>query len=347
MHTLKKLTSDRINLPMGIAWQISDLMEYKGRQELFTRQAPQRLKALREHAIIESAVSSNRIEGVEVDRKRIKTLVFGSTEHLDRNEEEVSGYRTALQLIHEKGANFSLSEKNILKLHQLSRGEIWDAGKYKDKPIDIIETMPTGKQRIRFKSVLPENTPTMLRETLSLADDILKEKRIPPLLTLAALNLDFLCVHPFRDGNGRVSRLFLLQSCYQIGFEVGRYISLERIIEKHKERYYETLETSSQSWHQGKHEPWPYIGYLLFILKNAYKEFEERIGKLAAPRGEKTAIIQLALKKYDSTFSVADLQRDCPGVSIDMIRHTLKRLKNQDKITCKRRGRHAKWENIN
>lgn len=155
----------------------------------------------------------------------------------------------------------------------MSRGDIWDAGKYKEKPVDIVEILPSGEQYIRFKSVSPEETPAMVKQSMDTMDSLLKDCRIHPLILLGALNLDFLCIHPFRDGNGRVSRLFLLQTCYHLGFEVGRYISLERIIEQNKERYYETLKISSQDWHEGKHDPWPYIGYLLFILKQAYKEF--------------------------------------------------------------------------
>jgi Fic family protein len=123
-----------------------------------------------------------------------------------------------------------------------------------------------------------------VRQTIDLWEDTLQERKVNPLLVLAAMNLDFLCIHPFRDGNGRVSRLLLLQQCYHLGFEVGRYISIERLIEENKERYYETLEQSSSGWHEGKHDPWPYINYPLFILKSAYQEFEDRVGKMSHRR---------------------------------------------------------------
>ena len=122
-------------------------------------------------------------------------------------------------------------------------------------------------------------------EFLSLWTDASEERRLHPLLAVAAFNLDFLCIHPFRDGNGRVSRLLLLLQWYHLGFEVGRYISIERIIEQNKDRYYETLEQSSQGWHEGKHDPWPYLNYLLYILKEAYRELEDRLGQVKAPRG--------------------------------------------------------------
>jgi Fic family protein len=346
MKTLQQLQSAGITVPMQINWQIGDLMEYRGKQELFTRQVPQKLKALREHALIESAVSSNRIEGVEVDQKRIKTLVFGAPAYKDRDEEEVAGYREALNWIHSEAAALPLSEETILRFHQMSRGSIWDAGKYKDKPVDIVEILPDGERCIRFKSVSPEETPAMMRQSTSIMDALLKDCRVQPLILLGALNLDFLCIHPFRDGNGRVSRLLLLQTCYHFGLEVGRYISLERIIEQNKERYYETLRLSSQGWHEGKHDPWPYIGYLLFILKQAYQEFEERVGQIEAPRGEKTALIETAIRQLE-TFSVSDIQRACPGVSVDLIRRTLKVMQDKNEVKCTRKGRNAKWMRVN
>ena len=129
---------------------------------------------------------------------------------------------------------------------------------------------------------------------------------------MAAFNLDFLCIHPFRDGNGRVSRLLLLLQCYHLGYEVGRYISLERLIEENKERYYETLEQSSVGWHEGKHDPWPYINYLFFIIKSAYKEFENRLGQIKSPRGAKTQMIEGAIGKFRGSFSLSNLKALVP-----------------------------------
>lgn len=346
MKTLQQLQSEGMSVPMQINWQLGDLMEYRGKQALFTRQVPQKLKALREHALIESAISSNRIEGVEVDQKRIKTLVFGAPVYKDRDEEEVAGYREALNWIHSEAATLPLAEETIFRFHKMSRGSIWDAGKYKDKPVDIVEILPNGERRIRFKSVSPEETPAMMRQSMNIMDALLKDCRVQPLILLGALNLDFLCIHPFRDGNGRVSRLLMLHTCYHLGLEVGRYISLERIIEQNKERYYETLRISSQGWHEGKHDPWPYIGFLLFILKQAYQEFEERVGQIEAPRGEKTALIETAIRQLE-TFSVSDIQRACPSVSVDLIRRTLKVMQDKNEVKCTRKGRSAKWLRLN
>lgn len=277
--TLRRFTAAPLAVPMSTAWYLADLGEAKGRQELFMRQSSQRLKALREHAMIESAVSSNRIEGVEIEASRVRPVIRGTRALRDRNEEEIRGYRDALILIHESGRYLAVSEQTIRRLHRLSRGEAWDGGQYKRKDVDIIETYPNGRSRVRFKSLPAKRTPAAMADLLASWDDALEGTRLHPLLALAAFNLDFLCIHPFRDGNGRVSRLLLLLQCYRLGFEVGRYISIERLIEQNKPRYYETLEQSSQGWHDGRHDPWPYTNYVLYVLKTAYKEFEDRVGQ--------------------------------------------------------------------
>jgi Fic family protein len=289
MMTLKQMITRLETIPASISWYLADLGEARGKQELFTRQSPQQLKTLREHALIESAVSSNRIEGIEVDKSRVATIVFGKPLLRDRNEEEVRGYRQALNLIHEQGSKIPVSEETILKLHRLTRG------------------------------------------------------KIPPPVLLAAFNLDFLCIHPFRDGNGRVSRLLLLLQCYHLGFEVGRYISLERLIEQNKERYYETLEQSSHGWHEGKHDPWPYISYILFIIRIAYREFEERLSQIGIPKGEKTSLVLRAIDRTVGPFRIAEIQNECPNISVDMIRLVLKNLRAKNQVECLGRGQNAHW----
>ena len=343
MITLRLFSYEFESVPAATSWYLADLGEARGKQELFTRQSPQRLKVLREHALIESAVSSNRIEGVEVDQSRIATIVFGRPLLRDRDEEEVRGYRQALTWIHEQGEKIPISEETILQLHRMTRGEIWDAGKYKEKDGDIIEKFPDGRSRVRFKTVPAKDTPICMRDLVELYDDAVKDRKVPPLVLLAAFNLDFLCIHPFRDGNGRVSRLLMLLQCYHLGIEVGRYISLERLIEQHKERYYETLQQSSQGWHEGKHDPWPYINYLLSILKMAYKEFEDRMGRIKSPRGAKTGLIEKAVSDFSSEFSVSDLERACPGVSRDMVRRVLRDLQARGDVECLGRGPGALW----
>jgi Fic family protein len=346
MMTLRQLAAEPPTIPTRTGWYLSDLAEAKGKQELFTRQSLQKLKILREHALIESAVSSNRIEGVEVDKSRVATLLFGKPALRDRDEEEVRGYRDALKLIHENGAKLPISETTIRKLHKLCRGEIWDAGQYKEKDVDILQTFADGRSRVRFKTLPAAQTPPAMAEMIELWQRGMREKWVHPLILAAALNLDFLCIHPFRDGNGRVSRLLFLLAGYHCGIEAGRYISLERIIEDNKERYYEVLEQSSQRWHEGKHDPWPALNFLLFILTDACKEFALRVGRLKSPRGEKTEAVLAAVDRQISTFRVADLQAECPGVGLDLIRRLLGRLQKEGKIRSLGTGRSAKWQKI-
>jgi Fic family protein len=344
MMTFKQFASIPKSIPAAVSWYLADLGEAKGKQELFTRQAPQKLKALREHALIESAVSSNRIEGVTVDLHRVKAVILGKEHLQDRDEEEVRGYRQALDLIHRKGVKLPISEETILELHRLAKGDIWDAGKYKEKEGDIIERYPNGRERIRFKTVPAAKTSDYMGRLLEKWDLCLKERWVHPLVALAAFNLDFLCIHPFRDGNGRVSRLLLLLQSYHLDYEVGRYISLERLIEENKERYYETLEASSQGWHEGKHDPWPYINFLLFILKTACREFEGRVGELKSPRGTKAELIRNAVSSFTGPFTLAELEQKCPQISRDMVRKVLRQMQKKDLAECLGRGPGALWQ---
>jgi fido (protein-threonine AMPylation protein) len=343
MMTLRQFAAKLETIPAVTSWYLADLGEARGKQELFTKQSPQRLKVLREHALIESAVSSNRIEGVEVDQARIGTIVFGKPLLRDRDEEEVRGYRDTLQLIHEQRAKLPVSEETILRLHHLTRGEIWDAGQYKEKDSDIIEKYPNGRERVRFKTVPATETAAYMRELIEKWHDCLRERWVHPLIALAAFNLDFLCIHPFRDGNGRVSRLLLLLQCYHLGYEVGRYISLERLIEQNKDRYYEILEQSSQGWHAGRHGPWPYVNYVLFILKTAHREFEERVGQVVSPKGAKTELVLDAIHSQTGEFRLVDIEQACPGVGREWIRVLLANLKRSGEVSCQGKGPGARW----
>ena len=343
MSTFRQLASKPDTIPAATAWYLADLGEARGRQELFSRQVPQRLKALREHAIVESAVSSNRIEGVEVENDRVAAVVLGNAHLRDRNEEELRGYRDALSLIHRTGAALPVSEATILDLHRLTRGEIWDAGRYKDKESDIIERYPDGRWRVRFMTVPAASTPDAMKELVASWETCIAERWTHPLIALAAFNLDFLCIHPFRDGNGRVSRLLWLLQTTHLGYEVGRYISLERLVEQNKERYYETLEQSSAGWHDESHDPWPYVNFVLFILKTACREFEARVGQVGSPRGSKTTLIAAAIGNLPGQFTLRELEQACPSVSRDMIRRVVREMAGKGKLVSNGRGPGARW----
>ena len=349
MSTLHLFAAQNISIPVSSSWYLSDLGEFRGKQELYTRQSPQRLKALREHALIESAVSSNRIEGVSVEPSRVRdVLVARRPLFRDRDEEEVRGYRDALAWIHQDVGNIVLTAETVKQLHAMTRGQIWDAGQFKEKDGDIIERYSDGRERVRFRTVPAAETDAAVSQLLDDWRRCIEERWVPPLIALAAFNLDFLCIHPFRDGNGRVSRLLWLLQSYQLGYEVGHYISLERLVEQNKERYYETLEQSSQGWHEGKHDPWPYINYVLYILKAAYREFAERVGEVKAPRGAKreqvlSGIEQLAAR-VGGAFTLSELEQTCPGVSRDMVRRVLRDQQTASIVECQGRGPAARWQ---
>lgn len=350
MMTLRQFAaahvSGRFQIPVSTSWSLSELSEAKGKQALSMRQAPQRLKALRESAIIESAVSSNRIEGVEVAAARAGTVVFGTQLLRDRDEEEVRGYRAALAELHEAGALTPVSVATIRRMHAKSRAGIGDAGEYKSANNDIIERYPDGRSRLRFRTVPADQTTSAMEDLVAEWSRCVGERWVPPEIALCAFNLDFLCVHPFRDGNGRVSRLLLLLQAYHAGLEVGRYVSFERLIEEHKARYYETLEESSRGWHEGAHDPWPYINYLLYVLTLAYREFESRLGDVRSPRGAKTGLVEAAIQKRVDPFRITDLQDDCPGVGIDLIRRVLKDMRGRGLVECLGRGARAQWRKV-
>jgi len=343
VKTLERFAAGLDSIPTPVAWYLEEIAESRGRQELYLRQSPQVLQALREHALIESAISSNRIEGVEVEQSRVATLVFGRAALRDRNEEEVRGYRDALNLIHAKAAALPITEQTLLDLHRLSRGGAPDGGLYKSRDVDIVQTLADGSSRIRFRTVPAAETPAAMDGLFRLWTTCTDGSRTPLLILLAGLDLDLLCIHPFRDGNGRVSRLLLLLGCYRGGVEAGRYISLERIVEENKEQYYDSLERSSAGWHEGRHDPWPYIRFVLFVIKSACRELEARVGQMASPRDAKTQLVEQALMGMDGEFGLSDLERACPGVSRDMIRKVLKDLRRAGRLTCTGRGPAARW----
>lgn len=344
MNSFSAILSKVQTLPINVGWQLESIAEKRGRQELYTRQSPEQLKRLREYAIVESSVASNRIEGIEVDDTRIGTIVFGNGIMKDRDEEEVRGYRKALDLIHTASDSLELSTETICRLHALSRPSIWDSGKFRTKDCEIIQTYEDGTSRVRFKAVPPQAVVSELEQAIEAYENTILDRRIPPLVALAAFNLDFLCIHPFRDGNGRVSRLLILFMLYRLGYEAGRYVSVERMIELSKSRYYETLEKSSVGWHEGRQDIWPYVSYLLYTIGEVYEEFENRFASAVQRRGEKSRSVMAVLNETEGRFTVRDIEWKCPGVSKETIKSVLK--SHPDCFVCEGRGVSARWLKI-
>lgn len=331
------------NLPLSSVWLMNVISEYKGKQELYVKQSPQILKTIVEMAMIESAESSNRIEGVTVERDRLKPLVIGHSKPRDRSEEEVAGYRKALDLIHKKHASLRITAETIKELHRLSRGESWDAGKWKEKDNDIVKKHPDGRIEVIYKPLSAKETPEAMSQLCLVYEHSTTQLKYPELYAIACLILDFLCIHPFRDGNGRVSRLLTLLALYQQGYQVGKYIGLERIVEQSKETYYESLNKSSQKWNQSKHDLLPWTNYFFGTLLGAYKEFETRAEQSLPVRGAKTEIVRQSVESQLGEFSISDIQRACPHVSRVMIKKVLSQLSKEKKIKSLGKGQSAKW----
>ena len=331
------------SVPMSTNWLLNDLAEAKGKQELYTRQSPQVLKALREMALVQSVESSNRIEGVTVAADRLRPLVLGHARPKDRSEQEIAGYRSALNLIHTEADNLQITPDLLRRLHQLCQEGSGDAGQFKKLDNEVIELQPDRAPIIRFKCVSAKATPAAVDELCLVLRHAIDQDRIPPLVAIGAFILDFLCIHPFRDGNGRVSRLLTLLALYQHGYEVGRYISLERLVEESKEDYYHVLRQSSQRWHDAKHELLPWLNHFLAIVRRAYGEFEQRSGDVKSKRGAKSALVEAALASFLGDFTLADLERACPGVSRDLIRRLLWQHQKDGRLECLNRGPGAVW----
>lgn len=270
---------ERTPVSNGTVWLLTDIAELKGKQEAVLARSPEVVGRLRETALVQSAESSNRIEGVEVAPGRIEPLVLGNAAPRDRSEEEVVGYRRALSLVHEKAGEVPVSSETILRLHRLAQEGAGDAGEWKRRDNEIVEFPPGGgAPRVRFVPTPAAQTPAAVDELCRWYVAGVDGRRVQPLIASAALVLDFLCIHPFRDGNGRVARLLALLSLYHFDYTVGRYISLERLVEETKQDYYDTLARSSEGWHEGRHDLTPWLNYYLAIVRRAYLELAGRTG---------------------------------------------------------------------
>jgi Fic family protein len=334
----------------GISFSGADLStlkrlgEFRGRQELFRQRSPEALELLKRVAVIESAESSNRIEGVTAPHDRIEALVMRPTAPANRSEQEIAGYRDALNLIHETAREMAFSVNVVLQVHTvLYRFLSGGGGRWKMTSNEIVERNPDGSlHRIRFTPVSPVATPQAMEDLVAGYDRAVDEER-EQLVVVPLAVLDFLCIHPFTDGNGRMARLLSLLLLYHFDFEVGRYISLERVIEQSKETYYEALEASSKGWHEGRHDARPWMSYFWGVLLAAYKEFEERVSDVRGAPGAKTALIEQAVRRRLKPFGIADIEAECPGVSRDMVRHVLRQMRARGEIEIRGRGRTAKW----
>jgi Fic family protein len=334
-------------LSHGLLQAMRAIGEFLGRQSLYQEQSPEVLETLRRVAMVQSAESSNRIEGITVAPGRIEPLIAKKVRPRDRSEQEVAGYRDVLATIHVNHQKLRLSTDLIKSWHRdLYRFTGEPDGSWKSKDNAILEVLPDGRQIVRFQPVSALATPQFMGRLMMLFSRAMDERKTDPLLLIASLVFDFECIHPFWDGNGRIGRLLTLLLLYQAGYEVGRYISLERIVEESKETYYESLLNSSQGWHEAKHDLRPWWNYFLGMLTAAFKEFEGRVGTITSAKGAKREMVRQVIERMAGRFTVGDLKRACPGVSYPTLQRALADLKKERKIRCLGRGPDAQWERI-
>src|ERR671934_362416 len=322
--------------------------EYRGKEALFSQQSPQVLQALRESAVIQSTESSNRIEGVVAPAQRIRDLVAKRSEPANRSEQEIAGYRDVLGTIHTNFADMPLTSNLVLQLHRdLFQFVPGGGGRWKSAENDITETRPDGTTVVRFKPVAPHLVADAMAQLHERYRVALDAGAVDPLLLVPTYVLDFLCIHPFADGNGRMARLLTLLLLYQAGYQVGRYISLETAIEETKDGYYDSLHASSQGWHEARHSLVPWWEYFVGVmLVKAYHQFEERVGVTTARRGAKRDMIRDAVNRLPNRFRYADLERALPAVSRPTIARALRELRAEGAIRCLKPGRDAAWQKI-
>lgn len=334
-------------LPAATAWLLAECMEYRGKQDLWVRRRPEVLRALREQAVVQSVESSNRIEGVTVAPERLRPLVLGRARPRDRPEEELAGYRRALEWILTRRSPVPIDARTVLHLHALAQGATTgDAGQFKQKDNEIVEFRPGIGRVVRFR-------PTPARQTPAAVDALCAAYRelaagpaaaAPPLLLVATFVFDFLCVHPFRDGNGRVSRLLTTLLLQQHGFVVGRFISLERLVEETRDEYYRVLGACSQGWDAGRNEIAPWWNYFLSIVRRGYAEFAERVERAGAATGEKTNAARRAILSQVGPFTLAEVRAHVPAASPQLLKKVLAALKREGRVRVSGHGRGARWE---
>ena len=333
-----------LSLPVNIYHTIAKIHEYKGKQELYVKNYPDVLDKMIDVAKIQSTKSSNAIEGIYTNDARLNELMNKKAEPRNRNEEEIAGYRHVLDIIHENYAYIEFNKNDILTLHNqlYSYSYVNYKGKFKTLDNTIMEVDALGNRKVRFQPVSSFETENYFNKMVEAYNKAVKEN-IPALILIPVLIHDFLCIHPFDDGNGRMSRLLTLLLLYKFGYFVGRYISIEMLIEDSKESYYEELKRSSEKWHTGENDEIPFIRYMLGVLLKAYEECDDRFNligneKLTSPE-RVLSVIQMSLEPL----SKKDIMILCPDISQRTIERALKELYDNSKIKQVGSGRSTKY----
>ncbi|MBN2259401.1 MAG: Fic family protein [Clostridiales bacterium] len=320
---------------------LSAIHEYKGKQTLYIDSNSDLLQKMLNVAKIQSTNASNAIEGIRTSDKRLKELVEKKTQPRNRNEEEIAGYRQVLELIHDSYEYIFPTANHILQLHRdlYAYSAVEDGGVFKNVDNVIEEENLHGEKIIRFKPAPAAFTPEMIRNLCDAYSEAIDAKEIDPLLLIAAYIFDFVSIHPFRDGNGRMSRLLTLLLMYRSGYIVGKYISIEMHIERTEEAYYDALLQSSEKWHEGANDYKPFIKYYLSVILAAYKDFSERVELLVDKTVNKSERVKYLFDTRLGRFSKSDIHMLNPDISPKTIEKALKELVNQGYIEKIGQGR--------
>lgn len=314
---------------------LSQIHEFKGEQNLFIEAQSDTLTQLVEIAKIQSTEASNKIEGIFTSDERLKKLVTNKTTPRSRNEQEIAGYRDVLSTIHDNYEFIPVRPSIILQLHRdlykFSGKSI--GGVYKNADNVIAEEDNEGNRFVRFQPIPAWETPDSIEALCDAFDDAIARNEADPLLIIPMFILDFLCIHPFNDGNGRMSRLLTLLLLYRAGYIVGKYISIEKVIETTKDTYYETLQSSSQGWHEEENDYAHFVRYMLGVILSAYRDFSSRVRVLTTSGMSKPDRIREIIKNTLGKITKTEIMQKCPDISQVTVQRTLNDLiKNGDII---------------
>lgn len=334
----KMLTPDIVAL-------LTQIHEFKGEQSLFIEAKADTLTQLVEIAKIQSTEASNKMEGIYTSDARLKALVKDKTTPKTRNEREIAGYRDVLNTIHESHDHIPIRPNMILQLHRdLYKFEGYDiGGKYKAADNIIEEEDAGGNKYVRFRPVAAWETPEAIQNLCDEFDKAIGKGRVDPLILIPMFILDFLCVHPFYDGNGRMSRLLTLLCLYRAGYIVGKYISIEHLIEKTKDSYYECLQKSSMGWHEEENDYAPFVQYMLGVVVAAYRDFSTRVETLITSGLSKPERIARLIKSTYGEITKSQIMEKCPDISRITVQRTLADLLKSEDIIKIGGGRYTKY----
>ena len=323
---------------------VASIYKYQGKQELYLKQKPEELNKLIEIAKIQSTEASNEIEGIVTTSVRLKQLVEEKTSPRNRNEQEIAGYRDVLNIIHDSFDAIPISKNYILQMHKIMFSHMNNpiAGQTKNVQNYISATYPDGHTEVLFTPLSPFETPEALDKICNEYNKVIGNLELEPLIAIPIFIHDFLCIHQFNDGNGRMSRLLTTLLLYRSGFYVGKYISLEALIAKNKSAYYDTLRQTGIYWHEENEDILPFLKYILGTILAAYKEFEDRFS-IIEEKLPAVELVRKAILHKLGRFTKQDIIELCPSLSLSSIEGALRKLIAEGEIKREGVGRATKY----